>query len=91
MNMRKPLPAECRDTVTGNAYYYGCVEELTWYLEEKSGWLAGIAMAACMIHVRSFVDSLKCLFHANGEIARGTRVRECSVKDNGKTQLLGSL
>lgn len=51
MNLRKPLPSECRDTVTGNAFYYGCVEELTWYLEEKSGWLAGIAMAACMIHV----------------------------------------
>jgi len=58
MNMRKPLPAECRDTVTGNAYYYGCVEELTWYLEEKSGWLAGIAMAACMIHVINAVMSL---------------------------------
>jgi hypothetical protein len=44
IDLRKPLPAECRDTVTGNAYYYGCVEEFTFVIEEKAGWLAGLAM-----------------------------------------------
>ncbi|CAG2055322.1 unnamed protein product, partial [Timema podura] len=51
INMKKPLPTECRDTVTGNAFFYGCVEELTWFLEAKSGWVSGIAMALCMAHV----------------------------------------
>jgi len=50
--MRKPLPTECRDTVTGNAFHHGCVDELTWFLEARSGWLAGLAMALCMLHVR---------------------------------------
>lgn len=58
MNLRKPLPAECRDAVTGNAFFHGCVDELTWFLEEKTGWLAGIAMAACMMHVINAVMSL---------------------------------
>ncbi|XP_077291816.1 tetraspanin 2A [Arctopsyche grandis] len=58
MFLRKPLPAECRDTVTGNAFFYGCVEELTWYLEEKSGWLAGIVMVACLFHVINTVMSM---------------------------------
>ncbi|XP_011338911.1 tetraspanin-2A isoform X2 [Ooceraea biroi] len=49
--MRKPLPTECRDTVTGNAFHHGCVDELTWFLEARSGWLAGLAMALCMLHV----------------------------------------
>ncbi|XP_063227921.1 tetraspanin-2A [Bacillus rossius redtenbacheri] len=49
--MRKPLPTECRDTVTGNAFYYGCVDEITWFLEDRSSWVAGIAMTLCMINV----------------------------------------
>ncbi|XP_018339280.1 PREDICTED: CD9 antigen [Trachymyrmex septentrionalis] len=56
--MRKPLPTECRDTVTGNAFHHGCVEELSWFLEARSGWLAGIAMALCMLHVIIAVLSL---------------------------------
>ncbi|XP_032680631.1 tetraspanin-2A [Odontomachus brunneus] len=51
LSMRKPLPTECRDTVTGNAFFHGCVEELSWFLESRSGWLAGLAMALCMLHV----------------------------------------
>lgn len=49
--LHKPLPTECRDTVTGNAFHHGCVEELSWFLEARSGWLAGLAMALCMLHV----------------------------------------
>ncbi|EFN88434.1 tetraspanin-2A [Harpegnathos saltator] len=58
LSMRKPLPTECRDTVTGNAFFHGCVEELSWVLESKSGWLAGLAMALCMLHVVIGVLSL---------------------------------
>ena len=49
--MRQPLPIECRDTVTGHAFANGCVDELTWYLEDKSIWAAAMAMTLAMIHV----------------------------------------
>lgn len=52
MVLRQPLPFECRDTVTGNAFFNGCVDELTWYLEDKSIWAAAMAMSLALIHVR---------------------------------------
>lgn len=51
ITMRQPLPSTCRDTVTGNAFFHGCVDELTWLLEDKSGWVAGLAMTLSFIHV----------------------------------------
>lgn len=50
--MRQPLPSSCRDSVTGNAFFHGCVDELTWLLEDKSGWVAGLAMTLALIQVR---------------------------------------
>lgn len=55
MLLRQPLPLECRDTVTGNAHFNGCVNELTWYLEDKSIWSAAMAMALAGIHIISAV------------------------------------
>ncbi|XP_015435741.1 PREDICTED: 23 kDa integral membrane protein [Dufourea novaeangliae] len=49
--LKKPLPTECRDTVTGNAFFHGCVEEISWFLEGRSEWLAGLALALCLLHV----------------------------------------
>lgn len=49
--LRRPLPTECRNSVTGNAYFYGCVEEISWFLEGRSGWLTGIALSLCMLHI----------------------------------------
>lgn len=49
--LRQPLPIECRDTVTGHAFSNGCVDEMTWYLEDKSIWAAAMAMSLAMIHV----------------------------------------
>ncbi|XP_076243297.1 tetraspanin 2A [Calliopsis andreniformis] len=51
VNLKKPLPTECRDTVTGNAFFHGCVEEISWFLEGRTGWLAGLALALCLLHV----------------------------------------
>lgn len=51
LTLLKPLPTECRDSVTGNAYFHGCVDELSWFLEGRSAWLAGLALALCMFHV----------------------------------------
>lgn len=58
LTLRQPLPRECRDTVTGNAFFYGCTEELTWFLEDKSGWVAGIAMSLGLINVVTAVMSI---------------------------------
>ncbi|KAK6637125.1 hypothetical protein RUM44_007539 [Polyplax serrata] len=54
LESRKPLPPECRDSVTGHTYFHGCVDELTWFLEEKASWLAGVTMFLCFFDV-SFV------------------------------------
>ncbi|GLV35179.1 Tetraspanin 2A [Carabus blaptoides fortunei] len=51
INWNQPVPPTCRDSVTGNAYYHGCVDELTWFFEEKAGWVVALAMTICFIHV----------------------------------------
>nr|XP_018917259.1 PREDICTED: tetraspanin-2A [Bemisia tabaci] len=51
VNLNRALPTECRDTVTGNAFFHGCVDEVTWYLEEKSEWITGIAVFLSTMHV----------------------------------------
>lgn len=51
ISLRQPLPSTCRNTITGNPFYYGCVDELTWLLEDKSGWVAGLAMTLGFIQV----------------------------------------
>uniref|UniRef100_A0A1L8DJV0 Tetraspanin n=2 Tax=Nyssomyia neivai TaxID=330878 RepID=A0A1L8DJV0_9DIPT len=56
--LKHPLPRECRDSVTGNAFFHGCVDELTWFLEDKSGWVAGLAMALALMHVINGVMSM---------------------------------
>jgi len=58
IQLYKPLPTECRNTVTGNAFFHGCVDELTWFLEEKAGWISALALAACFIHVINIVLSI---------------------------------
>lgn len=60
--LRQPLPIECRDTVTGHAFSNGCVDEMTWYLEDKSIWAAALAMSLAMIHVNMSL-SLKINSH----------------------------
>lgn len=50
-SMKKPLPNECRDLITGNAYFHGCVDELTWFLEGRSGWIAWLAYGISSLHV----------------------------------------
>lgn len=71
LSLRKPLPTECRDTVTGNAFFYGCVEELTWFLEERAAWLAGIAMTLCFSHVVNIVLALLLVKALRQEESRG--------------------
>ncbi|XP_055383584.1 tetraspanin-2A [Condylostylus longicornis] len=56
--LQQPLPMECRDTVTGNAFQHGCVDELTWFLEDKSVWIVGLAMCVAFLAVIQSVLSL---------------------------------
>lgn len=49
--LQQPLPSECRDTVTGNPFFHGCVDEVTWLFETKCAWLAALAMIVAFINV----------------------------------------
>ncbi|KAF5270884.1 hypothetical protein FQR65_LT05401 [Abscondita terminalis] len=51
LDLKQPVPTECRDTVTGNSFYHGCVDELTWYFEEKAAWITGLTMVVCFLLV----------------------------------------
>ncbi|XP_015368987.1 PREDICTED: uncharacterized protein LOC107165321 [Diuraphis noxia] len=51
LSLRKALPTECRDTVTGNAFFYGCAEEVTWFLEDKSRWTTNIAISIAALEM----------------------------------------
>ncbi|XP_037934379.1 tetraspanin-2A [Teleopsis dalmanni] len=57
-NLHQPLPSSCRDTVSGNAFFNGCVDELTWFFEGKAGWIVGLAMTLALLNVISGVMSL---------------------------------
>ncbi|XP_061390117.1 tetraspanin-2A [Musca vetustissima] len=58
LNLRQPLPSSCRDTVSGNAFFNGCVDELTWFFEAKTSWIVAIALGLGMLNVISAVMSL---------------------------------
>ncbi|XP_029346181.1 tetraspanin-2A [Acyrthosiphon pisum] len=51
LSLRKALPTECRDTVTGNAFFYGCADEVTWFLEDKSRWTTNIAISIAALEM----------------------------------------
>lgn len=58
LNLQQPLPTECRDTVTGNPFFHGCVDELTWFFEVKCAWIAALAMIVAFINVINVVLSI---------------------------------
>ncbi|KAL1110183.1 hypothetical protein AAG570_008260 [Ranatra chinensis] len=51
LTLRRALPTQCRDTVTGNAFFYGCADELTWFLEQRSSWISGVACVLCFLNI----------------------------------------
>lgn len=60
--LQQPLPTECRDTVTGNPFFHGCVDELTWFFEAKCAWIAALAMLVAFITVSVFFLSSEKLY-----------------------------
>ncbi|XP_053951295.1 tetraspanin-2A [Anastrepha ludens] len=57
-NLHQPLPDSCRDTVSGNCFFNGCVDELTWFFTGKTSWIVAVAMALALLHVICAVLSL---------------------------------
>ncbi|XP_030379430.1 tetraspanin-2A [Scaptodrosophila lebanonensis] len=51
LDLRQPLPSSCRDTVSGNAFFNGCVDELTWFFETKTSWIVALAMSLALLNV----------------------------------------
>lgn len=58
LDLRQPLPASCRDAVSGNAFFIGCVDALTWFFEGKSSWIVALALSLGMLNVICGVMSL---------------------------------
>ncbi|KAH0999435.1 hypothetical protein HUJ04_003255, partial [Dendroctonus ponderosae] len=58
LTLQQPIPTECRDTVTGNPFFHGCVDELTWFFEAKCAWIAALAMLVAFITVMNVVVSI---------------------------------
>lgn len=58
IHYRQPLPNQCRDTVTGNPFFHGCVDEMTWMLQDKSYWISGVCITLSALHVCIGVLSL---------------------------------
>ncbi|KAF7280206.1 hypothetical protein GWI33_006299 [Rhynchophorus ferrugineus] len=58
LSLQQPLPTECRDTVTGNPFFHGCVDEITWLFETKCAWLSALAMLVAFINILNAVLSI---------------------------------
>ncbi|CAG7831132.1 unnamed protein product [Allacma fusca] len=41
---RLPISDYCRDALTGNVYQDGCVKKFSNFIEQRTGWIAGIAL-----------------------------------------------
>jgi len=51
LDLHQPLPNSCRDAVSGNAFFNGCIDELTWFFESKAAWVVALALALALLNV----------------------------------------
>uniref|UniRef100_A0A1A9VCR9 Tetraspanin n=1 Tax=Glossina austeni TaxID=7395 RepID=A0A1A9VCR9_GLOAU len=51
LDLYQPLPSSCRDAVSGNAFFNGCVDELTWFFEDKSSWIVALALTLALLNI----------------------------------------
>jgi len=51
INVHKQVPNECRDKATGNEYLDGCYIRISRYLEQRSGWIAGVSLLLCVVQI----------------------------------------
>jgi len=48
---RLPIPDSCRDKVSGNVYADGCVKKFGYFIEKRTGWIAGIALFIAFLQI----------------------------------------
>lgn len=48
---RLAIPDSCRDKVSGNVYQDGCVKKFSYFIEKRTGWIAGIALFIGFIQI----------------------------------------
>lgn len=87
LSLQQPLPSQCRDTVTGNPFYHGCVDELTWFFEEKTAWVVGLAMTVCFVHVSEREGGRNRLFRTEGVIKQ-FRINFPAAKETSRFPLV---
>jgi len=51
IHVNKPVPNECRDKSTGNEYLDGCYIRISRYLEQRSGWIAGVSLLLAVLQI----------------------------------------
>jgi len=51
IHVNKPVPNECRDKATGNEYLDGCYIRISRYLEQRSGWIAGVSLLLAVLQI----------------------------------------
>lgn len=57
INVNKIVPFECRDKATGNEYLDGCYIRFSRFLEERSGWIAGVALLLIVLQLIGIIAS----------------------------------
>jgi hypothetical protein len=55
----KPVPMECRNQVTGKEYRYGCAQQMAWWLEPWTSYLAAACLALILLHVAQMIITSK--------------------------------
>lgn len=58
LDLHQPLPSSCRDAISGNAFFNGCVDRLTWFFEEKSAWIVALSLSQALLNIICTVLSL---------------------------------
>jgi len=74
---RLPISDYCRDAMTGNVYQEGCVKKFSQFIEKRSGWIAGIALAVVALQIILVVLSfLRCRALREDEDGDGMRRKQ---------------
>lgn len=64
VNWNKVIPNTCFDPINGNAWYrpaygyVGCVRGFTFYIESRTGWMAGLALCLAFFQLFALAASL---------------------------------
>jgi len=81
---RLPIPESCRDKVSGNVYQEGCVKRFSYFVEKRSGWIAGIALFIGFLQIMlvclTFIYWRRIRADDDGENYKKTRYSEVPTR-----------